>query len=242
MADEKRFITRIGGYAIDCVITETHERESDVTAFAVEEGSDVNDNVKRKSKTLSMEGIVSDTPVGEIAIERDATQGPGVMASDVAMIVLEDFWESGEPIVVETKRKTYQSMVLSKFTITVDKDTGRALKFSGSFTEMRIRKNERTIVLVRPDVRVQKKAKLGNQPINYAGGVAFEKKTAEAALPDDRFNEDGRLTNDKLTKSPDSVSHVKNPITKTQTGSEDLPFWANAIPGANAFADAADKL
>jgi hypothetical protein len=241
MAEERRFITRIGGYAIDCVVNETHGRESEVTAFPVESGADVNDNVKRKGKTLSLEGIVSDTPVGDIAVERQFRSGPPVLASKDAMLVLENFWATGAPITIETATQTYKNMVLAKFDVPIDAETGAALRFTGAFVELRIRNAERVVLLVRADVRGKKKTAPKNKPIDYRLGEAFEKKELEDALPNDRFDEDGRLTNDKLRRDPNSVSHVRDAIQPSRV-QDNLPWWANVLPGAQGLGSVVDGL
>ena len=48
---------------LDVYDTETHGMATEVTEFPVEDGPDISDNVRRKPKTLAIEGYVSDTPL-----------------------------------------------------------------------------------------------------------------------------------------------------------------------------------
>jgi hypothetical protein len=48
---------------LDVYDTETHGMATEVTEFPVEDGPDISDNVRRKPKTLQIEGYVSDTPL-----------------------------------------------------------------------------------------------------------------------------------------------------------------------------------
>ncbi len=219
----KTFITRIGGYAIDCVVSESHEAESDVTAFPVERGADVNDNVRRKSRKLTIEGIVSDTPIGEIAVERDNAQGAGVLSSAAALNVLDDFWSNGTPVVVETAIRTYPSMVLSTFSVPRDKDTGRALRFSGSFTELRIRENRRTVILVRPDVRAQGAGKLGGKSVKPVG-----KALTPEQLKDIRANA-AKLEKETLDKVKQTFGNGGIHLDPAKSNAVHAPWWANTI-------------
>ena len=48
---------------LDVYDSETHGMPTEVTEFPVEDGPDISDNVRRKPKTLTIEGYVSDTPL-----------------------------------------------------------------------------------------------------------------------------------------------------------------------------------
>lgn len=48
---------------IDCTITRTTNFENEITQFPVEEGLDVTDHIRTKPITMSIEGIISETPL-----------------------------------------------------------------------------------------------------------------------------------------------------------------------------------
>ncbi len=62
---------RIDGFLLDCATSETPVFEADVTSHPVEKGSDVTDNMRVKPVRYTVEGIVSDTPIGVVALEPD---------------------------------------------------------------------------------------------------------------------------------------------------------------------------
>lgn len=50
--------------SFDAVITESHQRESAATAFPIEDGSNITDHIFVSPFELSIQGIVTDTPLG----------------------------------------------------------------------------------------------------------------------------------------------------------------------------------
>lgn len=55
---------KIGAIEIDCSVEETHERSADLTRYPVEAGSTISDNVVLHPKKLTLEGVISKTPLG----------------------------------------------------------------------------------------------------------------------------------------------------------------------------------
>lgn len=162
MAAGQRFIPRIDGFAIDCIVSENHERESDVTELPVEDGADTSDNIKPKNRRCSIEGIVTDTPSGDMVAERTNTQDAAVISTQAACEVLESAWAQGRTVSVETEFKTYKSMAIKSLSMPRDSKTGEAFKFSATFEELRIRKTLRVNVkILRIDTRVAPIAKKG---------------------------------------------------------------------------------
>lgn len=161
-----RKIARIDGFAIDCIVSESHERESDVTSLPVEDGSNITDNIRPKNRTCSIEGIVSDTPAGDLSSERDVTQDDSVVTTQAACDTLESAWAQSRTVVVETPFMTYPRMAIKSLTMPRDAKTGRALKFSVKFEEIRIRQTIRVSVaaIVRSvDSRASAKKPMGKK-------------------------------------------------------------------------------
>ena len=52
-----------GGLVIDASVREVHEASADLTTSEVEDGTNINDNVRLKPLKLTMEGVVSRTPL-----------------------------------------------------------------------------------------------------------------------------------------------------------------------------------
>lgn len=136
----------IDGYTIDASISEDHSFDSDVTDFPVEQGANITDNVRPKPIVITIEGIVSDTPLGAIADIRhgDDTFTP----SNEALAVLEGIRAARQPVTIQTTLRVFENMLMSGLSIPRDPQTGAALRFSATFTEVILVTNNRTTVRV----------------------------------------------------------------------------------------------
>lgn len=166
MADGKRVIARIDGFAIDCIVNESHQRESDVTSVPTESGT-ATDNIKKKNRICTIEGIVSDTPAAEMVSERNFTQDDDVVTTQAACDTLESAWDQERTVVVETPMFTYKNCAIKSLTMPRDAKTGRALKFTATFEEIRIRQTLRLTVAV---VRVADSRALPKKPLGKKAG------------------------------------------------------------------------
>ncbi|MBA3841174.1 MAG: hypothetical protein H0X39_00885 [Actinobacteria bacterium] len=155
----------IGGYQIDASISESHQFESTVTEFPVEQGSAISDNIVPKSIMVTIEGIVSDTPIGPIATLRnqqaassdflpfsdpkaalEAVKGSTFMPSVDARTALLAIRDARQPITISTSIRTYENMALQTLEIPVDASTGAAFRFSATFKQIIIVTNVRTTI------------------------------------------------------------------------------------------------
>lgn len=142
----------IDGYPIDASLTETHTYDADVTSYPVESGSTITDNVRPKPVTVELECIVSDSPLNAVLAARRNLDlaDPAFLDSPSTealerMIAIRD---KREPVTIETALKVYQNMVMTSMGVTVNKDTGKALRFTASFTQIVIVTNLRARIRV----------------------------------------------------------------------------------------------
>lgn len=142
----------IDGYPIDASLSETHTYDADVTSYPVESGATITDNVRPKSITVELECIVSDSPLNAVlqARRKQSLADPAFLDSPSTealerMIAIRD---KREPVTIETALKVYPNMVMTSFVTTVDKATGKALKFTVSFIQITIVSNLRTRIRV----------------------------------------------------------------------------------------------
>ena len=135
----------IGDFQIDASITESHEFDSDVTDFPVETGSSITDNVRPKPIVVTIDGIVSDTPLGTISGVRTGTDALPSADALAALLAIRD---ARQPISITTSLKSFPSMVLTTLAVPRDATTGAALRFSATFTEVLLVTNNRTTVRV----------------------------------------------------------------------------------------------
>lgn len=158
----------IADLELDASISEQHGFESEVTEHPVEEGADIADHVRARPIVVTIEGVVSDAPIGPVATRRTANALP----SDDALAKLLAIRDAREPVTIQTTLgnkspnevgKVYQNMVLTSLSIPRDSATGFALRFSATFTQIQLVTNERTTVRVSVP-RGAKKVNLGNKP------------------------------------------------------------------------------
>lgn len=154
--DDKPRTIAIDGYPIDVAISEEHKFETEVTEYPVESGSDITDHVRKKPNEVTLEGIVSDTPLAATILERLAS-GDRVLtgllseatASLDALAKLMEIRDARKPVTISTSLKTFESMVLTTLTVPRANGDGRALRFHATFKEIRIITNERSTTKVK---------------------------------------------------------------------------------------------
>lgn len=113
--DTTGFIFGTSLVTLDASIDETHTAESDITDYPVEEGSNVSDNARPKPARLTINGVVTGTPMDITAIALP----PSIKAARG-----QDAWETlnqwryeGERLRVTTTLKTYRSMVIQSISV-----------------------------------------------------------------------------------------------------------------------------
>ena len=164
MITKKPVRIMIGTYVIDASITESHTYESQVTEFPVEQGSAISDNVRPMPISVTIEGIVSDTPIGIMADLRNNEHGdqaflpttdaatakargdlqsaPSIDAL-AAMLAIRD---ARQPVPIVTSLASFDNMVLINLEVPRDATTGYALRFTATFKQITIVTNQRVLV------------------------------------------------------------------------------------------------
>jgi hypothetical protein len=131
---------------VDIARDEEHSYTDELTRYPVESGTDNSDHVHLRPFTLTVNGVVSDTPVGEVASLRT----DGATPSEEVRTRLVELWQSREPVSVTSSLITYDNMVLTKLVFPRDPNVGHALRFRATFEQLEIVTNERTTVPVDP--------------------------------------------------------------------------------------------
>lgn len=144
-------MTRIDGYEIDIVLREEWSRTASVTTAAMESGAQFSDHRHRNQDTLTIEGIISDDPIGEVAAFRGGD--PNLTPSQEAEIVFNAIWEQQEPIEVITARRLYKSMLPTSYSTPEDASTGNGHRFRFTFVHANILDVKRmTVQLAKQDL------------------------------------------------------------------------------------------
>lgn len=159
-------IMYIGAIAVDAYMSESHTLAAEVTKFEVEQGGDVTDNVRAMPFSFTLQGEVSDAPLGDDLIKaRDAETAGDKAPSDFVYAQLEKLNETREPVTVSSSLRAYTSMIMTSCVVTRDKDTSKALSFSATFEQIRIVTNRRVTVRVAQSLLKRGFKSSGKQPI-----------------------------------------------------------------------------
>jgi hypothetical protein len=149
----------IDGYIIDVAVREDHSFDNEVTEHPVEVGSDIVDHVRAKPIMLTLEGIVSDTPIGGVADLRSETTLPSREAFERLLAIR----NARLPVTISTSLRVYTDMVLEALSTPREAKTGDALVFTARFRQVRIIENVRSTVVV--EARNKGKVNRGNKPV-----------------------------------------------------------------------------
>lgn len=125
--------TTIDGYDIDAFVTIDPSMQNRVTPYPVEEGADASDHIVASPKTLMLTGIVSDTPMGDVALVRD----DGVVPSSDAYARLVEIHETKRLVTIETDRfPAFKNMALRSLNTPASATSGEALMFRAVFEQV----------------------------------------------------------------------------------------------------------
>ena len=142
---------QIGDYVIDAAINEDHSFDSDVTDHPVETGADITDNIRAKPVQVTLDCVVSDTPIGAVASLRGNTDDNGQPlykpSSDAyaTMIAIRD---ARLPVTIVTSLATFENMALVSLSVPRNAQNGDALRFKATFKQIKFITNDRTTVRV----------------------------------------------------------------------------------------------
>lgn len=166
---------RLGELVVDAFIKESHTLSAEITEHPVEDGSVMHDHIMQKPLVLSIDGIISNTPmtlVGLTALDSAMNYFHGESNDSVtqAYETIEQFFLKRQPISIATSVKTYQKMVLEN--LTLERGGGfykDSLHFTCTAKQLRIVHQER-IKLPEPKIsRAQPKQKKGLQEVKPLG-------------------------------------------------------------------------
>ncbi len=134
---------QIGAVTVDACLTEGHAIEANVTDHPIEDGSLISDHYKVAPRTISIEAIVSGTPIetgfpGATAIASVKSLLNGDDPVSAAWQEIERYFTEAVMVDIGTKLKTYKKMMLTSFGVIRDAGTGQSLRFSCTAREMKI--------------------------------------------------------------------------------------------------------
>lgn len=206
MATVQTFAT-IDGFPIDAALSEDHAFDSTVTDYPVEKGADISDNIHASPIVITMDCVVSDSPLGQVAVARaqqTASGGignvisfgnkvaqslPGLGGNPVpvtysiqAFAFLLALRNAKKLVTIRTSIGTFDNMVLTSMSVPRNKATGSSLSFKVTFKQIRLVTNQLTSI---PTATPQGKAvhNLGTLPaIQLDRGAPRTDQDADALL------------------------------------------------------------
>ena len=158
---------RLGEIVVDAFLKETHAFSSEITEHPVESGCTISDHIYNLPFSLSLDGIISNTPMTLVGLTAfDSAQRQDNSFSLIAFEQIEKLFKERKPITIATSLKTYHKMVLEN--LSIDRGEGRADSLHFTCTAKQIRfVNQKSITIHEPnepaESRAQPKQKRGLQ-------------------------------------------------------------------------------
>jgi hypothetical protein len=188
---------------LDASVKEDHDAEVEVTDHPVEQGAAVSDHARPKPEELTIEGMVSNTPLNFIQARRSVTSegftwttsaqtnairgNPG--NAEAAYVTLRAMRDTPKMLTIITALRSYDNMVMTSLKIPRDKETGDVLKFTAKFKQVRIVTNAVTVVATKVN-KAKPQQKLGGKatstPTNPLGGpnyIALRNQASQQTFP-----------------------------------------------------------
>jgi hypothetical protein len=180
-------MARLGELVVDAFIKETHTLSAEITEHPVEDGSVMVDHIINRPFSLSIDGIISNTPMSLVgltvfdsAVRYFENESNDTVAQ--ALATIEDLFAKRTPLSIATSLKTYHKMVLES--LSIDRGGGfynDSLHFTCTAKQIRLAYQER-IKVPEPKVsRAQPQQKKGLQETKSIPKEEAEKITKETS-------------------------------------------------------------
>jgi hypothetical protein len=161
---------------LDAVEKEGHHSSVEATDSPVEEGVNITDHLRPKPDEVTIEGWVTNTPLPPPGSQ--ALFSPGLAENAYADLL--DLHDNPRLITVITSLRTYDDVALIDLQVPRDAKTGEAVHFTAQFKQIRIVRNE-TTVLTRSEPKTKKLTDLSKKG-TAATPAAMEKKSMAVAF------------------------------------------------------------
>lgn len=163
---------------IDVAKKEGHSFSNTVTDHPVEEGMNISDHSRPNPDLVTLECVISNTPLSNSAAQRilregtfefkvsstEAVQAAGApTVARAAFDNLKLLRDQGALVTVATSLLLYKSVVIESLDITRDSKSTNALYFTMKLKQIRVVTNALTRKVVAKDTRAQDKVKKGKQ-------------------------------------------------------------------------------
>lgn len=144
----------LGVIELDCTVSAQHSARVEATTHPVEKGAKITDHLRPEPETVSIEGLISDTPANRLQ-----PGVPGYAAAAYAKLLA--IKDGGVLVTLATELRTYTSMALTSLDVPRDATVGDALRFSATFQKIILVENKVTAIRPATDPRARAKVKRG---------------------------------------------------------------------------------
>lgn len=158
----------IGELMVDAFISESHAFSNEISEHPIDSGFSIVDHIQNKPISLSLDGIISNTPMDLIglaaidSVNRLLTKENNNF-SEMSFKKIEELFAKREPITIATSLKSYPNMVLESLTIERGGGGSEYLSFKCTAKQIRIVEQERIKIPEPKASRVKPKLKKGLQ-------------------------------------------------------------------------------
>lgn len=183
------------GIVLDALVSEEFSSKCDVTEYPVESGAVIADHVQMRPIELTIQGVITDSPLGYAVIGniqnlvRSVSTLFGQTSRSIdAFNELLELQKKRIPFTVVTGLRRYENMIMTELTVPRTAQTGGAIHFSATMKEVKIVSSQHTNLKLSSSV-----AKLGAKITDLGGkttqttpwsaaGNAANKGAAQTAL------------------------------------------------------------
>lgn len=156
-------LSKLEDIVLDAVVSESHDAEMEITEFPVERGAQISDHARLKPERLTLEAIVSNTPLsreqqarkvevtggGSIFSTADKERPAGIAGpAELAYARLRDLMVQAQLVSVVTGLRVYDDLIIESLSVPRRAATGDALEFSVRLKTIRLVNNKVTTIRV----------------------------------------------------------------------------------------------
>jgi len=136
---------KIGNVTVDASVSEVHNAASEISTNPIEDGADITDHVRNLPLSMTMQGIISDTPITFALIDNiyglSKVFGKTSRSQDEYAKILK-LRDSREPFDVVTGLRVYKNMILKNFQVNRTAQTGKSISFTAELQQIEIVKTK----------------------------------------------------------------------------------------------------
>ncbi len=181
-------LSQIETIVLDASINEQHNGTNDITEHPVEVGSNITDHIRPKQDTLSIEAMITNTPMNPSQQRRVVTsRGVKLDTTSVGDIPrgavgfaeqgyndLRALKEACQLITVVTSLRTYHDMAIESLGVPRSASSGDALIFSMNFRQVRFVTNMTSKIVISQETKAHDKVDQGKKVAKTASNDEYE--------------------------------------------------------------------